>query len=118
MRDYNENFFTKNFRNSVWIGINSLLNRHKNQQNTIYLEDNCLISDPSKIANMFNDFFLKVADKLSARIENGNSKPQDYLKNTNKSMFYLKEIMPDKVIPIINQLDAKKVVTSITSLQE
>ena len=114
MRDYYQNFFTQNFKNSkqIWKGINSLLNRHKKQQNTIYLEDNGFISDPSKVANKFNDFFLNVAEKLSAKIENKNSKPQDYLKNPNKSKFYLKEITSDEVEPVINQLDSKKVVTS------
>ena len=66
MRDYYQNFFTQNFKNSkqIWKGINALLNRHKKQQNTIYLEDNGFISDPTKVANKFNDFFLNVADKL------------------------------------------------------
>ena len=110
MRDYYQNFFTQNYKNSkqIWKGINTLLNRHKKQQNTIYLEDNGFISDPSKVANKFNDFFLNVADKLSAKIENKNSKPQDYLKNPNKSKFCLKEITPDEVVPVINQLDSKK----------
>ena len=104
MRDYYQNFFTQNFKNSkqIWKGINALLNRHKKQQNTIYLEDNGFISDPTKVANKFNDFFLNVADKLSAKIENKNSKPQDYLKNPNKSKLYLKEITPDEVVPVIS----------------
>ena len=110
MRDYYQNFFTQNFKNSkqIWKGINALLNRHKKQQNTIYLEDNGFISDPTKVANKFNDFFLNVADKLSAKIENKNSKPQDYLKNPSKSKFNLKEITPDEVVPVISQLDSKK----------
>ena len=61
------------------------LNRHKKQHNTIFLEDNGFISDPTKVSNKFNDFFLNIAEKLSAKIENKSSKPQDYLKNPNKS---------------------------------
>ena len=92
MKDHYQKFFSDNFRNSkqIWIGINTLLNRHKKQQNTIYLEENGFISDPTKIANKFNDFFLNVAEKLSSKIENKNSSHQDYLKNPNKSKFYLK----------------------------
>ena len=69
MQDYYQNYFTQNFRNSkeVWLGINTLLNRQKKQLNTIYLEDNGFISDPTKVANKFNDFFLNVADKLSSK---------------------------------------------------
>ena len=92
----------------VWIGINSLLNRHKKQQNTIYLEDNGFISDPSKVANKFNDFFLNIAEKLSAKIVDKNSRPQDYLKNPNKSKFCLKETTPDEIIKVTSQLDSKK----------
>ena len=110
MRDHYQNYFMENFRNSrkIWMGINTLLNRHKKQQNTIYLEDNGFISDPGKVANKFNDFFLNIADKLSAKIVNKNSKPQDYLKNPNKSKFFLKETTPDEIVKITNQLDSKK----------
>ena len=52
------------------------------KQNTIYLEENGFISDPTKVANKFNDFFLNIAEKLSAKIENKNTKFQDYLKKT------------------------------------
>ena len=110
MKDYYQKFFMENFKNSkkIWTGINTLLNRHKKKQNTIYLEDNGFISDPGKVANKFNDFFLNVAEKLSAKIENKNSSHQDYLKNPNKSKFCLKETTPDEVIKIVNKLDSKK----------
>ena len=110
MRDHYQKFFSDNFRNSkqIWIGINTLLNRHKKQQNTIYLEENGFISDPTKIANKFNDFFLNVAEKLSSKIENKNSSHQDYLKNPNKSKFSLKETTPDEIVKLVNQLDSKK----------
>ena len=100
MKDYYQKFFSENFRNSkqIWLGINTLLNRHKKQQNTIYLEENGFISDPTKIANKFNDFFLNVAEKLSSKIENKNSSHQDYLRNPNKSKFFLKETTPDEKI--------------------
>ena len=110
MKDHYQKFFSDNFRNSkqIWIGINTLLNRHKKQQNTIYLEENGFISDPTKIANKFNDFFLNIAEKLSSKIENKNSSYQDYLKNPNKTKFFLKETTPDEVVKITDQLDSKK----------
>ena len=110
MKDYYQNFFSENFKNSkkIWTGINTLLNRHKKKQGTIYLEDNGFISDPGKVANKFNDFFLNVADKLSAKIVNKNSSHQDYLKNPNESKFCLKETTPDEVIKIVDKLDSKK----------
>ena len=92
----------------TWIGINSLLNKHKKQQGTIFLEDNGFISDPRVVANKFNDFFLNVASKLSDKIANKNSKYQDYLKNPNRSSFSLKETEPGDFVKIINSLDTKK----------
>ena len=110
MKDHYQKFFLENFKNSkqIWIGINTLLNRHKKQQNTIYLEENGFISDPTKVAYKFNDFFLNIAEKLSAKIENKNSKFQDYLKNPNKSSFHLKETAPDEFVKLIKNLDSKK----------
>ena len=110
MKDHYQKFFLENFKNSkqIWIGINTPLNRHKKQQNTIYLEENGFISDPTKVANKFNDFFLNIAEKLSAKIENKNSKFQDYLKNPNKNNFFLKETTPDEIVKVVNKLDSKK----------
>ena len=65
-------------------------------------------SDPTKVSNKFNDFFLNIAEKLSDKIENKSTKPQDYLKNPNKSRFTLKETIPDDVRKVVNQLDSKK----------
>ena len=109
-RNFYQKYFNKNFKNSkkVWTGINSLLNRHRKKRNTIYLEENGFISDPYQVANKFNDFFLTIADKLSAKIINKTTKYQDYLKNPNRSSFYLKETTPDQTLEIINALDGKK----------
>ena len=103
-------YFTKHMNNSkkTWIGINSLLNRHKKQQGTIFLEDKGFISDPHEVANKFNNYFLNVAGKLSEKIPKKNSKFQDYLKNPNKSTFCLKEVEPFDFLKVINKLDTKK----------
>ena len=109
-KNYYQKYFNENFQNSkkIWTGINTLLNRHKKKQNTIYLEDKGFISDPHLVANKFNDFFLNIADKLSAKIVNKNTKYQDYLKNPNQSSFFLKETTPDETSKIIKGLDGKK----------
>ena len=51
MKDHYQKFFSQNFKNSrqIWIGINTLLNRHKKQHNTIFLEDNGFISDLANV---------------------------------------------------------------------
>ena len=107
---HDKKYFIDNMKNSkkMWIGLNTLLNRNKKQQNTIYLEDQGFISDPHNVANKFNDFFLNVAGNLSAKIVQKNTKFQDYLKNPNKSKFSLKETEPGEVVKVINNLDSKK----------
>ena len=109
-RNYYQDYFTENHRNSkkVWKGINTLLNRHRNQPNNIHLEENGLISNPTIVADKFNEFYLNVADNLSSKIKQKGSKFQDYLKNPSKSSFALKEILPVDVVKVINDLDGTK----------
>ncbi len=109
-RDYYQNYFNLNSTNSkkVWSGINKLLNRGRKKQGTIFLEENGIISDPLKVANKFNNFYLNIADKLCEKIPKVNNKFQDYLKNPNKNKLTLKETTPDEVMKIISNLDGKK----------
>lgn len=101
----------------MWQGINQLLNRGKSQKKSIFLQENDLITDQVKVANKFNQFFVNIADKLNNKIMKKDSKFQDYLKNPSKNKLFLKETTPDEIIKIINNLDSKKVETSLISLQ-
>ena len=109
-RIYNQNYFNTHSKNSkkVWSGINKLLNRSKKKQGTIFLEENGLISDPKKVANKFNNYFLNVAEGLCEKIPKNNTRFQDYLKNPNKNKLTLKEATSDEVWKIIHDLDGKK----------
>ena len=109
-KDYYQNYFNENSANSrkLWTGINKLLNRGKKKQGTIFLEENGLISDPFKVANKFNDYYLSIADKLCEKIPKVNNKFQDFLKNPNRNNLTLKETTPDEIVKIINDLDGKK----------
>ena len=83
------------------------MNRGRKKQGTIFLEENGIISDPLKVANKFNNFYLNIADKLCEKIPKVNNKFQDYLKNPNKNKLTLKETTPE-VMKVINALDGKK----------
>ena len=109
-RNFYHKFFNDNSNNTknIWRGINQLLNRKKSKQGNIFLEENGLITDPLKVANKFNEYFINIADKLCSKIANKNNKFQDYLKNPNRSSLFLKETTPDEIIKIINGLDLKK----------
>ena len=41
------------------------------------------------MANQFNNYFVKVAEKLTKKIGQTNNKYQDYLKNPNEHSIYL-----------------------------
>ena len=109
-RNFYQKFFTTNYNNSkkVWRGINQLLNKYKGKQKSIFLEDNGLITDSKEVANRFNNYFVNIAEKLSDKIINKNTKFQDYLKNPNMSRLFLNETTPDEIVKIINTLDPKK----------
>ena len=49
----------------IWIGINELTNRKaENRNKSICLNiNNEIVSDPSKLANIFNQFFTSVEKK-------------------------------------------------------
>ena len=63
------NYFSNNMKNlkKVWSGINDLISSRKNKSNSsssIYISKTELTSDPSLIANQFNDYFTTVTDNL------------------------------------------------------
>ena len=103
-------YFETNYNNSknVWKSINQLLNKQTRSHKDIFLEENGLITDPKLVANKFNNYFINIADKLSSKIVNKNTKFQDFLNNPNKSKLLLNETTPGEIVKIINDLDPKK----------
>ena len=109
-RNFYHNYFETNSSNSkkMWRGINQLLNKHRSKQKSIFLEDSGLVTDPKVVANKFNTYFINIAEKLSNKIVNKNTKFQDYLKNPNMSQLFLNETSPHEIVKIINDLNPKK----------
>ena len=104
-------YFEKNIQNSkkTWSEINNILSRKRNMQNNYFLfENGKFISNRKQVANKFNHFFTNVAENLSKRIKNGNTKFQDYLKNPNESSLFLNETTPHEVHLLLQQIDSKK----------
>ena len=104
------NYFSNNMKNlkKVWSGINDLISSRKNKRNSpssIYISKTELTSDPSLIANQFNDYFTTVADNLRSKIVFSKHIFTDFLKNCNsKSIF-------------ISPTDQKEVASCISSLK-
>ena len=83
---YLSEYFQKHAKNSkeTWNKIKQILNNKKSGSDNIYLSENGIITDPKQVANQFNSYFLTVAEKLTEKIGQTNSKYQDYLKNPNE----------------------------------
>ena len=71
-KEYFNSYFEKNRQKSsdIWKGIRSLVNTKAPKSSNIKLMDdhNNLISDPKKIANIFNDHFSTVGSKVDRKI--------------------------------------------------
>ena len=84
-----------------------MLNRKTKDQLNYQLNINGLFSSEkkkiAKIANNFNHYFVNVADKLCNKIPKNNNY-QDFLKNPNKSSFFIQETTPHEVSLIIHSL--------------
>ena len=68
-----------------------------------------LITDPFKISDCFNKYFVNVGSDIENKIPKNNVPHTDYLKRIciNKS-FYLKPASKDEITEIINSMDLNK----------
>ena len=89
-KQYYHNYFSINFTNmkKTWDGINSLLNRKSKPQGHIKAiknphNDNKIVRNPQKIANIFNDYFASVGRNLANKIP--NSCQYSYFLDNSKS---------------------------------
>ena len=82
-----------------------MLNRKTHDQLNYQLIINGLFSSAKKkIANNFNHYFVNVADKLCKKIPQNNNRYQDFLKNPNKSSFFIQETTPHEICLVIHSL--------------
>ena len=80
-------------------------------------DHNNLISDPKKIANIFNDHFSTVGSKVDSKIPRVAGSYKSYLSMIGKNnkpflnppdSFILNAVIPSEVSKIIDSLDLKK----------
>ena len=92
----------------MWSKINEVLQNTKRLDETLYICDNGMtISDTTKIASKFNNYFTNVAQELLKKLGK-TDKFQDYMKNPNEQSLFLKEAEPGEVLKILNSLNTKK----------
>ena len=82
-KDHNKSQFDKNKDNvkNIWKSIRSLVNIRSPKTSSIKLmdENNNLISDPTKIANIFNNHYSTIGSKVQQKIPNQRGDYRSYL---------------------------------------
>ena len=105
-------FFHLNSKNSkkIWEGINSYLNRRKNSENrniTLTINDNT-ITDPQKVADIFNKYFTTIADDIRSKIPKFFNNPSQYLTNPLPNSFFFSPISIDEMTKTLQSLSTNK----------
>ena len=103
----------------LWIGIKSVVNvKAKNRLSQIsHLTDNGVcITDPVKMANMFNKYFVNVGSNINKSITRTRKSPLDFLRNRNVNSMFLAPATPQELETIIHSLNTNKQLVHIVFL--
>ncbi len=108
---YNKRFESvKNNLRKTWKTINSIIGRNKksNTQTNFIDSNGCAISDPQVISEEFNNFFVNIGPKLASTIKTDGKCYHDYLKTPSNSNMYMKPIVKEEVVKIIDSFNQNK----------
>ena len=107
---YFHNYFSTNSQNmkKLWSGIKTIIS-HKSSSspaiNKIKDKDGWVTSDPSQMSNIFNDFYVKIANEITKTIPLTPKSPLSYLtKRVSNSLFIVPvtQIEVEDIISILN----------------
>ena len=109
---YQQYFETYKWKSSkVWKGIKSIVKLNTTSKKDISLIDNkgFNVTDPSKIANLFNNYFVNIGPSIDKAILNSETDFRDILKNIKvNNTFFLSPTIPEEIFKIIASLDKSK----------
>ena len=96
----------------MWSGIRSITNTNKKAGSSIFhlTHNGKEISDPMKMANIFNNYFLNVAQKIDEKIPRTKTSPLDHSILRNDKTLFLSPATQVEIEIIINALQAGKAV--------
>ena len=111
-----QNYFTRFFENNLknlkntWKGIKSIISKKSPFSNSLTLLtfQNENIDNPERIANVFNNYFSTIGEKIQAKIKHSRKKYTDYLTNENPDMFFLSPADKEEIKFILSSLDINK----------
>ena len=96
---------------NTWKTINETLGKNKKDSKlpTYVQHNNTTLSNPTEIANVFNDFFVNIGTNLSSTINTNddNFTFQQYLQTPSTSTCILNNICERDVLKLIHELDNK-----------
>ena len=111
--NYFHNFFHTNGNNMklLWSGIKSIISNNNSKTNIISKFNDIngnLTTDPTMIANTFNNFFANVAGNITKSITRTRKSPMDYLGNRNEHSLFMTPVLPMEISGIISSLKTGK----------
>ena len=105
-------FFNRHSNNmkKVWSGVRDIISSRTGKSTTpisISVGDS-VTSDPSKVANSFNDFFTSIADSIRDKIQPANHHFSNFMKNPNQRSLFFSPSTPEEIGKIINSFSPSK----------
>ena len=83
--------------------------KSNNDSSTLIIHEGNFIADPISIANVFNDFFSTVAQKVQSKIKFSNKSFSHFLPpNIQYESIILSQIIEDEISKIISSLNSSK----------
>ena len=111
--NYFHNFFYTNGNNMklLWSGLKSIISNNNSKTNIISKLNDVngnLTTDPTEIANTFNNFFVNVAGNTTKGIPRTKKSPMDYLGTRNEHSFLMTPVLPMEISDIKSSLKTGK----------
>ena len=111
-KNYYKSYFTEHQHNTkkTWTGINELIGKRKKSTTTSIslIENKKNITNTKDVANIFNNYFVNVAENLSKELGHPKYSVDTHLENPNKYNFFITPTDPQEVLKLINDIDQKK----------
>ena len=93
----------------TWKTINLSLGEEKIEVFKVVLKRNKLkLTDPKKISDAFNTFFVDIGPKLASKIQHTGKNCFDYLNQPASSCMYTKPVVPEEIVKIIAKFNQNK----------
>ena len=117
LKDSKQQYFIDFFKSNnsdikkIWKGVKSIIsmkNKSNNDSPTLIIHEGNFIADPLSIANVFNDFFSTVAQKVQSKIKFSRKSFSDFLPPNIHESIILSQITEDEISKIISSLNSSK----------